>query len=119
VDQLAHVSLEPVGGVPVARLHGDIDISNAQDLGDALAAAVENDAFGLVLDLSQLDYLDSAGVHLILDLAGRLRTRRQQLHAVAPADAPLRMVLDITAVEKRVPLHEHVEDAVNALRGDG
>jgi anti-sigma B factor antagonist len=117
LDRLAHVRRESVEGVPVVRLDGDIDISNAQDLGDALAASIGNDVPGLVLDLSALDYLDSAGVHLILDLAGRLRVRRQQLRLVAPDDAPLRVVLDITAVEKRVPLHERTEDAVRALRG--
>ena len=116
MDRLAHARRESVEGIPVVRLDGDVDISNATDLGDALAASIGNDVPGMVLDLTPLDYLDSAGVHLILDLAGRLRMRRQQLHAVAPADAPLRMVLDITAVETRVPLHERVEDAVGALR---
>ena len=119
MDRLAHVRRESVEGIPVVRLDGDIDISNANDLGDALTASIGNDVPGLVLDLSELDYLDSAGVHLILDLAGRLRTRRQQLHAVAPADAPLRVVLDITAVDQRVPLHERTEDAVRSLRGGG
>jgi anti-sigma B factor antagonist len=118
VDRLAHVRRESVEGIPVVHLDGDIDISNAADIGEALAAGIGNDVPGLVLDLTELDYLDSAGVHLMLDLAGRLRTRRQGLHAVAPADAPLRMVLDLTAVDKRVPLHERVDDAVRALRGD-
>ena len=116
MDRLAHVHLDTIEDVPVARLDGDIDISNAQDLGDALAASVSSHALGLVVDLSELDYLDSAGVHLLLDLAGRLRTRRQELRVVAPADAPLRTVLDITAVDKRVPLHERVADAVAAMR---
>ena len=116
MDRLAHVTRETVEGVPVARLDGEIDISNAHELGDALAASVSTEAPGLVLDLSELDYIDSAGVHLILDLAARLRTRRQKLCAVAPADAPLRMVLDLTAVEKHVPLHERADDAVRELR---
>ena len=116
MDRLAHARRESVEGIPVIHLDGDIDISNATDIGDALAATIDNNAPGLVLDLSELDYLDSAGVHLILDLAGRLRMRRQQLHTVAPADAPLRVVLDLTAVDTRVPLHERVEDAVRALR---
>ena len=116
MDRLAHVHLDTIEDVPVARLDGEIDISNAQDLADALAGSVPTAALGLVVDLTELDYLDSAGVHLLIDLAGRLRTRRQSLHAVAPADAPLRMVLDIAAVEQRVPLHERVAEAVRALR---
>jgi anti-anti-sigma factor len=116
MDRLARMNLVSVEGVTIARIDGDIDISNAQELGDTLIAAMSNDSLGLVLDLGALDYLDSSGVHLILGLNGRLRHRRQQLRAVAPADAPLRAVLDITAADKTVPLHERTEDAVRAIR---
>ena len=116
MDRLARMNLVTVEGVTVARIDGDIDISNAQELGDALIASLSNDSAGLVLDLSALDYLDSSGVHLMLNLNGELRKRRQQLRAVAPADAPLRAVLEITAADKTVPVDEHTEDAVRAIR---
>jgi anti-sigma B factor antagonist len=116
MDRLARMSLVAVEGVTVARIEGDIDISNAQELGDALIAAMSNESLGMVLDLTPLDYLDSSGVHLILGLNGRLRARRQKLRAVAPADAPLRAVLEITAADKTVPVDEQVEDAVRAIR---
>jgi anti-anti-sigma factor len=110
------MNLVSVEGVTVARIDGDIDISNAQELGDALVASLSNDSLGLVLDFTPLDYLDSSGVHLILGLEGRLRQRRQQLRAVAPADAPLRAVLEITAADQTVPVDERAEDAVRAIR---
>jgi len=116
MDRLAHMDLAEVEGVTVARIDGDIDISNAQELGDALVASTRGDSLGLVLDLTPLDYLDSSGVHLLLGLNGRLRQRRQKLRAVAPADAPLRAVLEITAVDKTVPVDERTEDAVRAIR---
>jgi anti-sigma B factor antagonist len=118
MDRLARMSLVSVEGVTVARVEGDIDISNAQELGDALIAAMSNESLGLVLDLTPLDYLDSSGVHLILGLNGRLRARRQKLRTVAPADAPLRAVLEITAADKTVPVDERVEDAVRAIQDD-
>ena len=117
MDRLARMNLVSVEGVTVARIDGDIDISNAQELGDALIASMSNDSLGLVLDLTPLDYLDSSGVHLILGLNGELRKRRQQLRAVAPAGAPLRAVLEITAADKTVPVDERTEDAVRAIRG--
>ena len=115
MDRLARMDLVSVEGVTVARIEGEIDISNAQELGDALLASMKNDSLGLVLDLSPLDYLDSSGVHLILGLNGRLRQRRQQLRLAAPPDAPLRAVLDITAADKTVPIDERTEDAVRAI----
>lgn len=116
MDRLARMNLVSDEGVTVARIEGDIDISNAQELGDALIASMRNDSLGLVLDLTPLEYLDSSGVQLLLGLNARLRARRQQLRAVAPADAPLRAVLEITAADKSLPVDERTEDAVRAIR---
>lgn len=115
MDRLARMDLVSVEGVTVARIEGEIDISNAQELGDALIASLKNDSLGLVLDLSPLDYLDSSGVHLILGLNSRLRQRRQQLRLAAPPEAPLRAVLAITAADKTVPIDERTADAVRAI----
>lgn len=110
------MELESVERVVVARIDGDIDASNAQELGDALVESLSNDTLGLVLDLTPLDYLDSSGVHLILGLESRLRERRQEVRTVVPEDAPLRAVLDLTAVEKTVPVHAERDEAVQAIR---
>ena len=51
--------------VPVARLQGEVDLGRKAQLAAALAAAVEPRDRGLVLDLSAVEYLDSAGVHVL------------------------------------------------------
>jgi anti-anti-sigma factor len=84
---IADLSIETRGRVVVARLRGDVDMSNAGQLRDELNAATRNDALGLVLDLSEVEYLDSAGIHLIHRLREGLRTRGQQLRLVIPADS--------------------------------
>ena len=66
--KLADLSIETRGPVLVARLRGEVDMSNAGQLRDELNAATRNDALGLVLDLSEVEYLDSAGIHLIYRL---------------------------------------------------
>jgi anti-anti-sigma factor len=102
--------------VVVARLSGEIDLSNAGTVGDELATAVPNRALGLVLDLGETSYLDSSGVSLVFDLAERLRRRQQQLRLVAPADAPLRRVLRIVDPTGALPLAEAVDAAVAEIR---
>lgn len=116
MDRLAQMEVDTVDRVVIARIDGDIDISNAQELGDAIVASMSNDSLGLVLDLTPLGYLDSSGVHLILGLESRLRQRRQEVRTVVPADAPLRAVLDLTAVDKTVPVHEDRDEAVEAIQ---
>jgi anti-anti-sigma factor len=116
LPRLAHVTAVRDEAVPIARIEGEIDISNADDVRSALEDLVGNAALGLVVDLSDVRYLDSAAVHLILRTASRLEKRRQALHAVAPTDDAVRHVLVLTAVEQLVPLHPTEAAAVAALR---
>lgn len=101
----------------VARLTGEIDLSNAQDVGDTLAAAVPNTALGLVIDLTATAYLDSSGVHLLFELAERLQRRQQQLRVVVPEGGPIRRVLRIVELDATVPVVASVDDAVAQIRG--
>ena len=102
--------------VVVARLTGEIDLSNATDIADQLGAGVPNSALGLVVDLTATSYLDSSGVHLLFDLGERLARRQQQLRVVVPADAPIRRVLRIVNLDDSVPLLATVEEAEASIR---
>jgi anti-anti-sigma factor len=116
LPRLARVIDLPDEAVPVGRIEGEIDISNANDVRDALEQLVGNAALGLVVDLAEVTYFDSAAVHLILRLAAQLEKRRQQLHAVVPSDDAVRHVLTLMAVDRLVPMHESTDDAIAAIR---
>ena len=59
-DRLAEVEFEQHGPVVIAHLQGEVDGSNADELRRALAAGLPTAGHGLVLDLSDAGYLDSA-----------------------------------------------------------
>lgn len=114
-DPLAQLSFDEVGSVLVGRVEGEIESVNAEQIRAALARKLANDSAGLVLDLSQAAYLDSAGIELLFDLARRLRTHRQRLRLVVPAAAPMRRVLDLCDIEEVAPMDATVDGAVEAL----
>ena len=59
-------------GIPVVTAAGEIDMSNADKFRDALSrAAPEGDRF--VVDLTAVEYLDSAGIHALFAHASRIR----------------------------------------------
>ena len=62
-------------GIPVVTVAGEIDMSNADRLHDALglAAAAAADGGSFVVDLTGVGYLDSAGVHVLFAHAARIR----------------------------------------------
>jgi anti-anti-sigma factor len=114
VTRLAQVGFDDRGDVVVAHIAGELDLSNVHDIGDALNATVTSGTAGLVLDLSALSHLDSAGIRLIFDLRGRLATGRQRLTAVVREGAAIREVMDLAAVPASVPVFATVDDAVAA-----
>ena len=114
MTRLAQVEFEHHGDVVVAQISGELDLSNVHDVGDGLNGAVSSATTGLVLDLTRLTHLDSAGVRLIFDLRGRLATARQRLAAVVPEGAAIRELLDLAAVPAAVPVFTEVATAVAA-----
>ena len=114
-DPLAELSFETAGNVVVGRVVGEIESVNAQEMSNALAAQLTSDRAGLVIDLSRVTYLDSAGIELLFDLARRLRTHRQRLRLVVPVDAPMRRVLELCDIDRAAPIDATVEGALEGL----
>lgn len=97
---------------PVARLSGEIDLSNVDDLTTAVEAAVSNAAMGLFLDLSGVTYLDSTGLRLIFRLCRQLQDRQQQLRLVVPPTAPIQRVLQLGGVHEVVEVFASLSEAL-------
>ena len=114
-DHISHLELDEQQGVIVARLVGEIDASNAADLGRALGRQVPNSARGLVLDLGGVAYLDSAGIECLFGLARQLGDRRQRLRLSVPASSPVRRVLEICDIGAVAPLEESPELAAQRI----
>jgi anti-anti-sigma factor len=114
--ELATVIAERRGEVELVRLAGEVDISNASALEREISDAMPNDAAGLVLDLTETQYLDSAGIRLMFELHERLSGRRQSFAAVVPEDSLIRHALKIAAVDRALEFHDSVVEAVDSLR---
>jgi stage II sporulation protein AA (anti-sigma F factor antagonist) len=102
--------------IAVVCVAEDIDVSNADRVGVMVASSVRNEQWGMVVDLSQLSYLDSSGIRLLFDLKRRLERRRQELWAVVPPGSPVLHVLELTQVGGIIPLAATVDEAVAAIR---
>ncbi len=114
MEPLAELELEEVGHTLVARVRGEIDLSNVEDLRARLVAAVSHDWERLVLDLTETSYLDSTGVRLLFELADRLHGRRQQLRLVVADRALVRRVVVLTQLDARVPIDATLAAALAA-----
>ena len=118
MSPLAQISTRAEQNAIVASLVGEVDISNAADIGSSLEGSVPQNALGLVLDLSSATYIDSAGVHLLFRLGGRLTRRRQQLRVVVPEGAPIFKIVNLAGLGWTVPRDCSVPEALTQLRSE-
>jgi anti-anti-sigma factor len=101
--------------IVIAHLTGEIDMSNATDLREAITEATPNDALGVVLDLSEVDYVDSAGIQLLYRLGESLRNRGQTLRVVIPARSPASDALRLAGIKRHVDVVEELDEGVRAV----
>jgi anti-anti-sigma factor len=114
LGETATLRLRETPPVVVATLAGEIDLANADTGEELLVAGVPSEADRLVLDLSDVTYLDSAGIRLILGVNERLHLRRQQLRLVVPTTAPIQRLIEITRLGVQVPIFATVAEAEEA-----
>ena len=114
--QLARIVPEAHGDVVTALIEGEIDMSNAPAIGNRLRDLLTNRSEALVVDLSGTTYMDSSGIALLFSLADELQRRQQRLHLVLPEDSQLVRAIRITGLDRAVPTHGTVEEALAETR---
>ncbi|WP_236795125.1 anti-sigma factor antagonist [Amycolatopsis sp. GM8] len=82
----------------LVRIAGEIDLANATEVQEQIHAVVGNSAVRVVLDLVDLDYLDSAGLRVLFTLAERLRVRQIGLDLVVPPGTAVRRVVEMSGL---------------------
>jgi anti-sigma B factor antagonist len=112
---MADVNVETVGEIVVASVDGEIDMSNATEIGETVSRAVFNEAVGLVIDLSEVDYLDSAAIQVIFELHERLEVRGQRFRLVIAPDSPIAETLRVADVPAAIGADETPEAALQSM----
>ena len=90
----------------------------APDLRQAVVAAVAGGARLLVLDLSDLDFVDSFGIGAVVGALKRLRQRGGDLALVCPSPR-IRRVFEICDLDRILALHDSIDGVANPERPGG
>lgn len=100
------LSIERGSGI---RLAGELDLSSASELDRVLQEAAEHGG-AILVDLTELEFMDSTGIHTFLKAADSLRGRGCLiLHGERDG---VRRVLDLVRLDGNVPnLHRLGHDA--------
>ena len=79
-------------------LIGEIDLSNASGVESAVVSAISNRTTEVDLDLSDVGYLDSAGLRVVYSLALRLRRAQIELRITTPFGSPARRAIEVSGM---------------------
>jgi anti-anti-sigma factor len=112
---LADVQITQSQFALIARLSGEVDMSNAEDMGATVVGATPIEVAGVVLDLADVEYLDSAGIYVIFGMRSSLQARGQTLVMVIPADSPVHDALRLSGAERPGEIAETVDEALKTI----
>lgn len=91
------------GDAHMISLCGELDLANAGTAKTALDASLEEDTSQVVIDMRELDFIDSTGIALLVAALGNNgdETRVRFIPSSAPA---VTRVLELTGLSERLPL---------------
>ncbi len=116
-SDLADVALERTDGLIVATVVGEIDMSNAVRIRERIAGFVTPEDWAVVLDLSELTFIDSTGLFAVSVLAERLEERRQHLFLCVSPSGSIARTVELVGLHS-MSIHADRDLAVAAAKAD-
>jgi anti-anti-sigma factor len=108
VEQLA-------GGIDRVKLVGRLDNAGVQAIYDRLNALTSATKAVMLVDLSQVSFIASAGIRALLTSAGGIQQRSGRMALLSPQHL-VEEVLKMTGIESIIPIFHDVEAASAALK---
>jgi anti-sigma B factor antagonist len=98
----------------VLSVRGEIDAGTAPRLGSRLFALVDEGKRGVVVDLSEVTFMDSTGIGVLLNAANHFQARHADLVLVCANDLILRP-FELTGVTGYLTIVDSREKALGCL----
>ena len=113
---LEDVRIERQDGIVVAFLSGEVDMSNATSVRQRISEFVQPADDAVIVDVSELAFMDSAGLHSLIELGTILDERRQRLLLCVPRTSQIARAIEIVGLPHAVSVHSDMDDAVATAR---
>jgi len=116
--QRFEASAEIFKGVRVVAVRGELDIATSPQVRELLGDAATDKARPLVIDLGQCPFIDSTGLAALLHGAKPAQNGQSRVAIVTPGGAVRRM-LELTTIDRTIPVVGTLEQAVAAVLAVG
>jgi anti-anti-sigma factor len=114
---MAEIHVMRDGSVDVIQPTGEYDLSNVDDLNEALRASLSDETSSCLLDLTGVDFMDSSVIHALVRWCNDVQlSEREALAIVSGSDATAASrLLEAVGIRSRLPVFSTTENAMTAL----
>ena len=106
------LGVESVNGACIIRLGGELDLYNADRVRDALGHAVSSSPQRVIVDLGEVEFIDSTALGVLIEARTKLDDRRAFLLAAPGVET--RRALQISGLDRHFAVHDSLPDALAA-----
>lgn len=106
------LGVEAVGNACVVRLGGELDLYNAAGVREALNGASAGSPERVVVDLSEVEFIDSTALGVLIEARTKLDNRHAFLLAAPGLET--RRALRISGLDNHFSVHDSVQEALDA-----
>jgi anti-sigma B factor antagonist len=103
-----------VTGVRVVEINGELDIATSPRVRELLSAAASDGDRPIVLDLTGCTFIDSTGLATLLHGTKPAQNGESNV-AIASLGGEVRKLLELTAIDRTIPVFDAVDQAVAAV----
>ncbi len=103
----------PEKDLPIISLQGEVDVYTAPQLKQQMIVLLEQGAREIIVDLTNVDYLDSTALGVLIGGLKRLREVDGNLALICP-NARIRRVFEITGLDKIFDIYNSEDEARGA-----
>jgi anti-sigma B factor antagonist len=96
------VDLAQLGSTTTIEVAGQWDLAGLPAARRVISEALERHPRWIVLDLSQLEFIDSSGLHATIELARRCTAQRTQL-VIVPAPCQVQRAFELCGLVEQLP----------------
>jgi anti-sigma B factor antagonist len=108
------ISTQNYSNVIVIELQGEIDGDGAGHLKDTVTETMSRRRTGIVLNMSDVSFIDSQGLELLLWVRDYCRRNKTQLR-LAALDENCKKILEITRLQNEFDCHAELAEAVKSF----
>lgn len=98
-----------LSGYPVVQLHGELDFSNRSELQEQITRVLRSEPGVVILDLRNLRFIDSSGLHVVLHADRAARAQGARL-VIIPGPPAVHQTFVWVGLDTRLTFARHADE---------